>query len=121
MAGSTEIGDTEAVTREILQFVSEEISTEWKALGRCLDVKDPKLNHIQADNSLSQQEQVYQMLLSWTQAKGTAATYGILFKALNKVGRGALIEKIKELRAKAAKEKKLQQKSHDRVSSSTVN
>lgn len=107
MAGSTEISDTDVVSQKTLQFVSEEISTEWKALGRYLGVRDAKLNNIQADNSLSQQEQVYQMLLSWTQAKGTDATYSILFEALDEVGRGALKEGIKELRAKAAKEKKL--------------
>lgn len=83
--------------------MSEEISTEWKDLGRHLGLKDAKLDHIQANNLLNQQEQVYKILLTWMQANTKdATTYSILFEALKKVGRGALIDKIKDVRGKVS-------------------
>lgn len=66
----------------------------WKKLARRLNIEDPKITDIdKAYDNLS--EKAYQMLLRWTQAEGSAATYKVLFEALNndKVDRRDLAEK----------------------------
>ena len=67
-------------TEKELQGLGRDIGKEWKILGRCLKVNN-KLEAIDKEyDTLS--EKALHMLDSWTQKRGSSATYGVLSRAL---------------------------------------
>ena len=66
----------------------------WKKLARRFNIDDPKITSIdEANRDLF--EKAYKMLLHWKQKEGVAATYQVLFDALDndKVNRRDLAQK----------------------------
>lgn len=77
-----------------LLLVASELGASWKMLGRTLDIPEPLLEHIEADNPhLS--GRCYSVLRRWSEVFGSAATYECLARALQHpmVGRGKLAVK----------------------------
>ena len=75
--------------------VAHELGASWKILGRALEIPEPVLENIEADNPRDQFERCYSVLKRWTEVCGSAATYERLARALQNpiVGRGKLAEK----------------------------
>ena len=67
---------------EELERLANRIGVQWKQLGRRLKIEEPKLHAFERENP-EFSEKAYQMLLYWKQKNGDAATYQILFVALN--------------------------------------
>ncbi|XP_071842497.1 uncharacterized protein [Apostichopus japonicus] len=79
--------DSEEVTNETLQDLSENLSKEWRHVGRKLKLTETDLRNIEADNkSNGQKEVVYQMLLLWKRKRGMKATNKTLRDALKAAG-----------------------------------
>ncbi|KAJ8050954.1 Ankyrin-2 [Holothuria leucospilota] len=93
MAASNSFDNTKVVSQEFMQYLSGEISKEWKELGRYLNLTDAQLNHIEADNPSHSKERIYQMLLLWKQSNGYKATYKVLNDALSKADRSDLVKR----------------------------
>lgn len=67
---------------ELDDIASKLEDDSWKKLARRLRIEDPKITAIdKAHDDLF--EKAYQMLLHWTHKEGTAATYQVLFEALD--------------------------------------
>jgi len=77
-----------------LLLVAFELGASWKMLGRTLEIPDPVLQQIEADNPLLS-ERCYNVLKRWTEVFGSTATYECLARALRHpiVGRGNLAVK----------------------------
>lgn len=80
----------------LLQFLSRELSAEWKDVARSLGVKDSTLYQIQSDYSNSTKEIIYQMLSHWKRTKGDKATYSTLVSALEKAGNTDLAGRVQK-------------------------
>ena len=63
----------------------------WKELGPKLKIKASKIHNIDEDYRTNQ-EKAYQLLLHWAQAKGCAATVGVLETALVNINRRDIAE-----------------------------
>lgn len=67
---------------ELDDIASKLEDDSWKKLARRLRIENPKITAIdKAHDDLF--EKAYQMLLHWTHKEGTAATYQVLFEALD--------------------------------------
>ncbi|XP_071843394.1 uncharacterized protein [Apostichopus japonicus] len=79
--------DSEVVKDSTLWDLSENLSKEWRHVGRKLKLTETDLRNIEADNkSNGQKEVVYQMLLLWKRKRGMAATNKTLRDALKAAG-----------------------------------
>ena len=78
---------------EDLQWLSHEL-IKWRELGFRLKIREATLKEIDHDHS-GKREKINEMLKSWTQTNGAAATYMVLHDALCHplVGRTDLAEK----------------------------
>ena len=56
-----------------LMMVAEQIGSDWKALGRELDISDRDLNTIQNEND-DEKEQAFVTLHTWAEREGKDAT-----------------------------------------------
>lgn len=65
-----------------LEELATEIAGSWKKLARRLEVDDSRITAIDKENE-EYDEKGYNMLLYWKQKAGTAATYQVLYCALN--------------------------------------
>ena len=80
--------------KELEDIASKLIGDSWKILARRFDIEEPRITAIdKARDDLF--EKAYQMLLHWKQKEGAAATYQVLFEALDndKVNRRDLAQK----------------------------
>lgn len=77
-----------------LQDLSQQLGGEWRNLGRCLKVSEPKIEDFDKKDRLD--EKALQMLLHWWRRDGAAATYQVLSDALcdELVNRKDLAEKV---------------------------
>ena len=66
---------------EVLERLAKNIPDQWKKLGRRLKVDEADLKAIHLENE-EPFEKAFQMLLKWKKAKGTEATYLVLYMAL---------------------------------------
>ncbi|PIK46268.1 hypothetical protein BSL78_16854 [Apostichopus japonicus] len=73
--------DSKKVTDETLQDLSENLSNEWRNVGRKLKLGETELDNIQADHK-GQKEVIYQMLRLWKRKRGKEATNKTLIDAL---------------------------------------
>ncbi|PIK60814.1 Receptor-interacting serine/threonine-protein kinase 1 [Apostichopus japonicus] len=79
--------DSKVVNDSTLWDLSENLSKEWRHVGRKLKLTETDLRNIEADNkSNGQKEVVYQMLLLWKRKRGMAATNKTLRDALKAAG-----------------------------------
>ena len=65
---------------EDLQWLSHEL-IKWRDLGFRLKIREATLTEIDHDHS-GKRKKIYEMLKSWTQTNGAAATYMVLHDAL---------------------------------------
>lgn len=81
-----------------LQLVSLSIGKDWKSLGRELRIEDSELDSLsynfRHEGSL---EIAYQVLRHWHEKYGKDAKLEVLAKALVRIKRGDLAEKLGEL------------------------
>jgi len=80
------------LTRKEAFNLSQELGSDWKSLGRELEIDERLLTKFHRENE-ELEEKAYQMLLHWKQNLTSTATYAVLFKALCKVSRRDLAEK----------------------------
>ena len=81
--------------KDVLERLAVEIVAEWKEVGRrLLNNNEAELDAIDHENK-KMSEKAYKMLLKWTAAKGSEATYQVLYNALcdHLVNRRDLAEK----------------------------
>ena len=68
--------------KDVLERLAVEIVAEWKEVGRrLLNNNEAELDAIDHENK-KMSEKAYKMLLKWTAAKGSEATYQVLYNAL---------------------------------------
>ncbi|PIK33173.1 receptor interacting protein kinase 1b, partial [Apostichopus japonicus] len=80
--------DSEEVTNETLQDLSENLFKEWRDVGRNLKLDETELDNIEADNRRKgQKEVVYHMLLLWKRKHGIEVTNKTLRDALKAANR----------------------------------
>ena len=74
------------VCREFVLNLSEKLQCCWRQVGSLMGVSKSTLD-IEASQNVDQlHEQAYQMLLTWqNKSKHEAVTYGVLFKAVQRV------------------------------------
>ena len=82
------------VTRQELKELARDIGPDWKKVGRALDLEDPDLSLIDADER-GLYEKSYGMLRKWTQINALSGTYEQLGRALMRpeIGRHDLAHK----------------------------
>ena len=66
---------------ELEQMANDIDPSDWKKVARKLKIHDPKITAIHKENE-EFYEKIYQMLLKWKEANGSAATWKKLYKAL---------------------------------------
>ena len=66
---------------EDLEWLSDRVEHEWKALGRRLQIEERRLRATDTEHQ-DMVEKVYQMLRHWKIMNGSAATYRVLHDAL---------------------------------------
>ena len=77
-----------------IQFVATKIGSDWKKLGRRLEIEDCVIQGIQEDNTTTE-ERAFQVLNKWLQINGSrGATSSVLYKALIDIGRTLIAEKL---------------------------
>ncbi|KAJ8021929.1 Nucleotide-binding oligomerization domain-containing protein 2 [Holothuria leucospilota] len=79
------------------RYLSSQLSSDWRCIGRSLGIQDSKLDHLNADNACTQ-ERNYLMFIHWKELNGTKASYVNLRKALEEAGRRDLAEDLKNLK-----------------------
>lgn len=79
------------------RYLSSQLSSDWRCIGRSLGIQDSKLDHLNADNACTQ-ERNYLMFIHWKELNGTKAGYVNLRKALEEAGRRDLAEDLKNLK-----------------------
>ena len=77
---------------ELEQLANDIDPSDWKKVARKLKIHDPKITAIHKENE-EFHEKIYQMLLKWKQANGSAATWKKLNQALIDAGLRELAEK----------------------------
>ena len=77
---------------ELEQLANDIDPSDWKKVARKLKIHDPKITAIHKENE-EFYEKIYQMLLKWKQANGSAATWKKLNQALIDAGLRELAEK----------------------------
>ena len=66
---------------ELEQMANNIDPNDWKKVARKLKIHGPKITAIHKENE-EFYEKIYQMLLKWKEANGSAATWKKLYKAL---------------------------------------
>lgn len=66
---------------EVLERLGENVSADWKKLGRRLKFQESRLEAFDKENDTCS-EKVYKMLLRWKQVNCQSATYEVLYNAL---------------------------------------
>ena len=89
------IQTNEPVDRRLMDLVANEISNDWKRLGRFLDISESKLEEIDSDNHKLYEKSV-QMLNEWTRCYSiaTSARLNVLNNALSEIPRYDIIRHI---------------------------
>ena len=77
---------------ELEQLANDIDPSDWKKVARKLKIHGPKITAIHKENE-EFYEKIYQMLLKWKQANGSAATWKKLYQALIDAGLRELAEK----------------------------
>ena len=77
---------------ELERLANDIDPSDWKKVARKLKIHDPKITAIHKENE-EFHEKIYQMLLKWKQANGSAATWKKLNQALIDAGLRELAEK----------------------------
>ena len=85
--------DNRQVSDEILQDLVEDLSIDWKMLGRRLGISHGAITNIDTQNPLVVDKGMA-MFTKWKSQKGEGATVGVLTKALEKTGRLDLSERV---------------------------
>ena len=67
---------------QMLMQLASKLMAEWEALGRMLNVSEPDIYAIKADNIHSVKEQAVQMFQHWMRKNGSRATLGVLTTAV---------------------------------------
>ena len=67
---------------QMLMLLASKLMAEWEALGRMLNVSEPDMYAIKADNIHSVKEQAVQMFQHWMRKNGSRATLGVLTTAV---------------------------------------
>ena len=67
---------------QMLMQLASKLMVEWEALGRMLNVSEPDIYAIKADNIHSVKEQAVQMFQHWMRKNGSRATLGVLTTAV---------------------------------------
>jgi len=90
--------DDKAVDTPTLHQVSGSIGKDWRSLGRELRFEDGELDglayHFRHEGA---REIAHQMLRDWHERQGKDATLEVLARALVKIKRGDLAEKLSKL------------------------
>ena len=73
--------------------ISEEVGMCWKELGPKLKIKACEIHNID-EECRTNRDKANRLLLSWAQAKGCAATVGVLETALVNINRRRIAEKL---------------------------
>lgn len=82
--------------KRFLTAVAAKITTDWKWLGRALEMPEPLLESIGDENSETE-EKAYQTVLKWQRNLGNSnATKEVLFEALRKIGRTLEAEELEK-------------------------
>ena len=68
-------------TEDELEYLSAEVSDDWRTLGRRLAFKEAQLQEFDTGYGKIS-EKAYAMLLAWKQRDGSGASYSVLYKAL---------------------------------------
>ncbi|XP_048577273.1 FAS-associated death domain protein-like [Nematostella vectensis] len=84
------------VTQEIITSIAEEISIDWKDVGRRLKLKESILDNIE-DEYRKTKEKSTQMLNKWKQLNAASATIQVLMVALKQAGRRDIAETLEEM------------------------
>ena len=77
---------------ELEQLANDIDASDWKKVARKLKIHGPKVTAIHKEYE-EFCEKIYQMLLKWKQANGSAATWKKLYQALIDAGLRELAEK----------------------------
>ena len=78
---TTPIESVRSHNQMFMQLASK-LMAEWEALGRVLNVSEPDIYAIKADNIHSVKEQAVQMFQHWMRKNGSRATLGVLTTAV---------------------------------------
>ena len=81
------------VSEEDIANIAEDLSINWKSVGRRLGVKNNKIDEIDLENRRTS-DKAHNVLVTWKQQKGYSATISMLQEALKKSGRTDLVEKL---------------------------
>ncbi|XP_048577716.1 FAS-associated death domain protein-like isoform X2 [Nematostella vectensis] len=84
------------VTQEIITSIAEEISIDWKDVGRRLKLKESILDNIEDENRKTKEKST-QMLNKWKQLNAASATIQVLMVALKQAGRRDIAETLEEM------------------------
>ncbi|OWF44162.1 uncharacterized protein LOC110458736 isoform X2 [Mizuhopecten yessoensis] len=79
-------GQPGAIPNEKLRRISTKIGKEFKALACHLGLIEAEIDQIQSDHPHNTKEQIYQILVSWTQKSGPQATEQCLREAFRNSG-----------------------------------
>ena len=71
---------------QMLMQLASKLMAEWETLGRMLNVSEPDIYAIKADNIHSVKEQAVQMFQHWMRMNGSGATLGVLTTAVYDLG-----------------------------------
>ena len=82
------------VPDELIQEIMEDISTDWKMVGRYLPLKEGVLRSIEEEKRRVI-DMGFEMFSKWKQLKGPAANVKALVNALSKAGRNDLAGNVK--------------------------
>ncbi len=93
--GNNPIQTNEPVDRRLIDLVANEISNDWKRLGRFLDISESKLEGIDSDNHKLYEKSV-QMFNEWTRcySNATSSRLDVLKNALSEIPRYDIIRHI---------------------------
>mgnify|MGYP000412246558 FL=1 len=87
--------DAAQVPDDVYHYVADNISVDWKKLGRQLGISKPHLKNIAHENYHNVCEQSTALLNEWKEKTGEKATVGVLRKALDEIGKKNLSEKVR--------------------------
>lgn len=86
--------DTVQVPRDVCEYVADNIGTYWKRLGRKFDISEAHLQNIDDENR-SVYERTMAVFNRWTGKAGEKATVGVLRRALEKIEKRDLSDKVR--------------------------
>ncbi|XP_048577268.1 uncharacterized protein LOC116614957 isoform X3 [Nematostella vectensis] len=84
------------VTQAIITSIAEQISTDWKDVGRRLKLEESILDNIEDENRKTNEKST-KMLNKWKQLNAASATIQVLMDALKQAGRRDIAETLEEM------------------------